>query len=192
MGAAAGAAVISGNFHDPHIAFQRLFTPIVQCPKGFCRRNRRLYRYIFQNSAIGFFFDSHHLLPGQFAVDINRNLFASHMKPHIIVAVFLMDQTGHDMFAPVILHVGITEMPVKNTADLLSFLQRPVGFMKNTAVGFMGILHHCLANKSPVSRLSAALRKKCRPVQFCKISAVLLCAFQNSGFKFPNVGIGFK
>ena len=87
------------------------------------------------------------------------------MKAHVVVAEAPVDNAGKNMLAGVHLHQAQAPFPVDAAFHLAANLQRCLAIMNNFAACFMRIRHADAGQTAGISRLTAALRVKCRPVQ---------------------------
>ena len=177
----AGADIVSGNFHDTHLAGQFFFAAVVQLIQLFPGRVDDYDRKISDHCFIGFIFYLLKLLRCEGAVKIHGHQFLPQMKAYIVISEGAVYDTGNDVLSRVLLHFGETLLIVDGTVYLCVRLKFRIGVMDDDIVLFLHIQHVYAAQASGISVLAAALREEYGLVQnyFIALFFLIPCTGQD-------------
>ena len=165
MRAAAGADVGVFNRHNPHASGQRLLAAVGNLFQLFFGREGNSDFAVFPDDFVRLALDLPQIVFRQHAGKIDRHHVGAHVKAHVVVAEAPVDNAGENMLAGVQLHQAQTPFPVDAALHLAARLQRLFAVMHNFAASLMRIRHADAGQTAGISRLTAALGVKCRPVQ---------------------------
>ena len=181
MRCTAGADIVSGNFHDTHLASQFLFAAVVQLIQLFPGRVDDYDRKISDHCFIGFIFYLLKLLRCEGAVKIHGHQFLPQMKAYIVISEGAVYDTGNDVLSRVLLHFGETLLIVDGTVHLCARRKFCVGVMDDDIVPLLHIQHVYAAQASGISVLAAALREEYGLVQnyFIALFFLIPCTGQD-------------
>ena len=136
-------------------------------------------RLILPDLAVGIILGLLQLSRCQFFIQVNSHQPFAHMKTNIISSEQLPDRMRKNMLAGMLLHMVQPGLPVQHRFDLCPNRQRPLTIMHYFAAALRSISHLHAAQRSAVTQLTAALRKKYRPVQNHGIPAFIFCTAQH-------------
>ena len=171
MGAAAGAAVRSGEGHDADVPLQGLFAAVVDGVQLRTPVGLDIDGVVLIDILIGLGFDFQQFLPGDVGVEIDGHHIRPHVETYIVAVAAAADQPGADVLAGVLLHVVEPPGPVDDAGDSFPNFHGAVHIVENYPVFFMDVRHRRAVQGALVGGLAAPLRVEGGAVQ-CDNEAV--------------------
>ena len=172
MGSAAGAYIRSRYGHDADLSVQLLLAAVLQIFYFGLGIHPDIQVLILPHSLIGLLLQLPHLLLGNLSVQVDGQQIASHMKAHIVIAEFSVDQAADNMFAGMVLHQVKPPLPADTSSDFRTRFQLPAHAVINLPIPLCRIQNRDLLlfcsrchQYSPVAGLSAAFRIEAGSIQ---------------------------
>ena len=160
MGSAAGADIVSRNFHNANLTGQFFFAAVIQLVQFFFGWIGYHDRKVLHNCFIGLIFHLLKLLWCKCAVEIHGYQFLAQMEADIIISEGAVHDAGNDMLAGVLLHFGETLFIVDRAIHFCVGLKFSIGVVDDQVTFFLDVQHLHAAQNSGVGILAAALREE--------------------------------
>ena len=160
MGAAAGAAIVSGNFHDPHRPCKGFFRAVGDGGQLLRAGIPAPHGQVLPHCSVGLRFDFRQHLRRNHPVKVDGDDVRAHVKAGVVAAVAAVQDTGDDMLPGMLLHPRKAQVVVDHPRDLRARFQGRFAQVNYRPLPLPGTAHPDAVQGSRVPRLTAALGVK--------------------------------
>ena len=184
MGAAAGAAVSTGEGHQPHQSGNEFLGTVFGLTQGITLQKTNVDGGVAPDEGVGLCLDGGQVIGRNIVVKVNGDNILAQMEAHIVAAVSGTDNAANDVFARVLLHMVEPPCPVNASGGGVANIQRLITGVNDDSFFFPHVDDLGIAQNTGVGRLTAPFGIKGRPVQYHLPAGLVLLAGQDGGGEF--------
>ena len=160
MGAAAGAAVVAGDLHDPHRPGKGFFRAVGDGGQLLGTGVPAPHGQILPHRPVGLLFDFRQHLRRNHPVKVDGDDVRAHVEAGVVTAVAAVQDAGDDMLPGMLLHPRKAQGVVDHPRDLRAHFQGRFTQLNHRPLPLPGAAHPDAVQGSRVPRLTAALGVK--------------------------------